>query len=73
MDCPYCGYNKTAVMGTVKGLKNIRLRVCKKCNQTWKTEETPVVNLYMKEYLDYLYEIGEISKEKYELSIKKGE
>lgn len=72
MVCPYCGNKKTGVRDTVRGYKNLRVRICKECNNMWRTEETPIADLYMKNYLDYMYDIGEISKEKHDLSIKKG-
>lgn len=70
MICPYCANEKTTVRDTVRGFKNIRLRKCPKCHNLWRTEETPIADLGMVDYLEYMYKIGEISKEKYELSLK---
>ena len=60
MTCPYCGNLKSRVKGTVSGFKNLRMRACPKCGNTWRTKEEPVVSLYMKEYIEYLGEIGEV-------------
>ncbi|WP_216656295.1 MULTISPECIES: NrdR family transcriptional regulator [unclassified Campylobacter] len=37
--CPYCGYEKTRVSATVKGLETTRFRKCDSCGRTWTTIE----------------------------------
>jgi len=71
MICPYCGSEDTSTKATIKGFKNKRYRQCKSCGKNWNTIELPVVDLFMEEYMDYLVDIGEITKDEYEKSIKK--
>ncbi|MBE2985536.1 hypothetical protein CCAL12920_00780 [Campylobacter sp. RM12920] len=54
MFCPYCGYEKTKVVGTVKGLETIRFRKCPECENTWTTAEAVRPN---DEYLENFIKI----------------
>ena len=71
MICPYCSSEKTKTKATIKGFKNKRYRSCLECGRTWNTVELPVVDLFMKDYMDYLVDIGEITKEELKNSTKK--
>ncbi len=73
MICPYCGSENTATRATIKGFKNKRYRICKSCGKTWNTVELPVVDLFMKEYMDYLEDIGEISTDEKRSAVRKEE
>ncbi|MDY6119998.1 MAG: hypothetical protein SPI03_01460 [Campylobacter sputorum] len=64
MICPKCANEKTVVVKTIKGLKNIRLRKCLSCNYTWLTQETPIKDKKIIEYSEYLEDIGEYEGEK---------
>nr|DAS87984.1 MAG TPA: DNA-directed RNA polymerase [Caudoviricetes sp.] len=57
MFCPKCAHEKTAVLKTIKGLKNIRMRRCEKCGYTWITEEKPLKDKDMAGYVEYIDEI----------------
>lgn len=60
MNCPKCGYEKTRVYGTRKGLSNVRFRECPACHLKFMTKEVLKEDLFSKEYNDYLEDIGEI-------------
>ncbi|MSN96447.1 hypothetical protein F1B92_04535 [Campylobacter sp. FMV-PI01] len=62
MICPRCANEKTSVKKTMKGFKNTRLRKCEKCGYVWLTEEKPVKDKEIIEYLEYLEDIGEFKK-----------
>lgn len=51
MLCPKCAYNKTRVIGTVKGQTNERFRKCDRCGYTFQTVEAIRFDDYWKEYL----------------------
>ena len=57
MLCPKCAHDKTAVLKTIKGLKNIRMRRCEKCGYTWITEEKPLSDKELVDYVGYIDEI----------------
>lgn len=54
MLCPRCGNDKTRVEKTIKGMYNQRWRVCPKCHYTWLTEEKPVKDEGLLEYIGYV-------------------
>ncbi len=60
MFCPKCGNEKTKVYGTRKGLVNERFRECPKCGYRFLTIEYVKADSYIKEYEEYLKEVGEI-------------
>lgn len=59
MMCPRCASAKTAVIKTNKGLKNLRWRKCIQCKYSWMTEEKPIKDGGLLEYIEYMEEIGE--------------
>lgn len=59
MICPRCAYEKSVVVGTVKGLQNERYRKCPKCGYTWQTIEVIKYDFYPKAYLKSLFEVEE--------------
>jgi len=59
MFCPKCGYEKTKVYGTRKGLVNERFRECERCGYRFLTIESVKADEYPIEYKKYLKEIGE--------------
>ncbi|MDL0089279.1 hypothetical protein [Campylobacter gastrosuis] len=61
MFCPYCGFEKTKVVATIKGLENLRFRKCDKCNKTWTTIESVKPN---DEYLEYFIKVRDECKNK---------
>jgi len=63
MICPNCSSFKSKVYGTRKGLTTIRFRECIECKHKFLTKEVLSEDLISKEYLDYLEDIGEITKE----------
>jgi len=73
MICPFCANSKTRVNTTVVGFKNKRYRTCPACKKSFTTEEVPTVDLYMFEYLEYLEDIGEITKKDLDRAVKRGE
>ncbi len=62
MTCPKCASEKSIVVGTKKGVKNVRLRACKDCNFTWQTVENIVYTEGMREYLEYSIEVKTLNK-----------
>lgn len=64
MICPKCTNEKTKVIKTIKGLKNIRLRECLNCSYRWLTEEKPIKDKEIIEYCEYLESIAEFSESK---------
>lgn len=57
MFCPYCGYEKTKVGATIKGLETIRFRKCDNCKQTWTTIESVKPNdEYLENFIKIRYE-----------------
>ena len=62
MICPKCGFEKTKVYGTRKGLVNERFRECPKCGYRFITREIIKQDSLPFEYIEYLKEIGEIEK-----------
>ena len=59
MFCPKCGFEKTKVYGTRKGLVNERFRECERCGYKFLTVESIKADEYPIEYKKYLKEIGE--------------
>lgn len=65
MICPKCANEKTQVKGTIKGLVNVRMRICPACGYCFATKEILNEDGYAKKYNDYLENINEInSKER---------
>ena len=54
MLCPKCACEKTSVLKTIKGLKNIRMRRCEGCGYSWMTEEKPIKDKELIEYAEYI-------------------
>ena len=42
---------------TIKGLKNIRMRICESCGYSWMTEEKPIKDKELIEYAEYIERI----------------
>lgn len=57
MLCPKCACEKTSVLKTIKGLKNIRMRKCSRCGYDWLTEEKPIKDKDLVEYVEYIDKI----------------
>ena len=57
MLCTNCACEKTSVLKTIKGLKNIRMRRCDKCGYSWMTEEKPLKDKDLIEYAEYIERI----------------
>ncbi|CUU82170.1 hypothetical protein [Campylobacter hyointestinalis] len=57
MLCPKCANDKTFVIKTLKGLKNIRMRRCSECGYSWMTEEKPLKDQELIEYAEYIEQI----------------
>ncbi|ERJ25432.1 hypothetical protein UNSWCS_1545 [Campylobacter concisus UNSWCS] len=57
MLCPKCACEKTSVLKTIKGLKNIRMRRCEGCGYSWMTEEKPIKDKELIEYAEYIERI----------------
>jgi len=65
MFCPRCCHEKTKVNGTVKGLINVRQRICPKCGYVWQTKEVVAYDFYPKYYLKSLFEDEEKEAKEY--------
>jgi len=52
--CPKCSEEKTYVVKTIKELKVLRWRKCSACGYSWLTEEKPVRDKEIVEYVDYI-------------------
>ncbi len=57
MICPNCANETTRVIKTEKSLKNTRWRKCPKCKYGWLTEEKPVKDEKIIEYVNYIDEL----------------
>ena len=60
MFCPYCGFEKTKVLNTMKGLQNKRYRVCDKCKRSFVSIEALFCDPYWQEYAKATKELGDL-------------